>query len=63
MKEITKIMIKKYALNKLKMDFMAYPYENTKQLSFHYLILSHQYCKQNGLGEGYWEYNGAIQVN
>lgn len=39
MKEVTKIMIKKYALERLKYDFMGYPYENVSQLSFHHLIV------------------------
>lgn len=34
MREISSIMIKKYALNKLKYDFMGYEFTNTNQLSF-----------------------------
>ena len=60
MKEITKIMIKKYALNKLKYDFMGYPFQNTNQLSFHHLIIPHRESKSFGIGEGYLEWNGAI---
>lgn len=60
MREITKIMIKKYALNKLKYDFMGYPFNNTSQLSFHHLIVPRRHCKSQGLGEGYLEWNGAI---
>ena len=60
MKEITKIMYKKYALNKLKYDFMGYAFQNSKQLSFHHLIVPHRHCKESGLGEGYLEWNGAI---
>lgn len=60
MREITSIMIKKYALNKLKYDFMGYAFQNSKQLSFHHLIVPHRLCKQQGLGEGYIEWNGAI---
>lgn len=55
-------MIKKYSLMKLKYDFMGYDIQNSNQLSFHHLIVSHQKCKKLGLGEGYWEYNGAILV-
>lgn len=62
MREVTKLMIKKYALMKLKYDFMGYNISNVNQLSFHHLILSHRECKRLGLGEGYWEYNGAILV-
>lgn len=60
MRELTKIMIKKYALNKLKYDFMGYEFQQTNQLSFHHLIVPHRLCKQQGLGEGYLEWNGAI---
>jgi len=60
MQEITKIMIKKYALNKLKYDFMGYPYYNIDQLSFHHLIIPHCECHEFGIGEGYYEWNGAI---
>lgn len=60
MREITKIMIKKYALLKLKYDFMGYEFNNPNQLSFHHLIVPHRLCKSKGLGEGYIEWNGAI---
>lgn len=60
MREITKIMIKKYALNKLKYDFMGYQFNQQNQLSFHHLIIPHRLCIKNGLGEGYLEWNGAI---
>lgn len=60
MRELTRIMIKKYALNKLKYDFMGYQFQNYNQLSFHHLIVPHRLCKLQGLGEGYLEWNGAI---
>ena len=60
MREITKIMIKKYALMKLKFDFMGYVFQRPEQLSFHHLIVPHRLCKSKGLGEGYLEWNGAI---
>lgn len=62
MKQITKLMIKKYNLMKLRYDFMGYDISNINQLSFHHLLISHKECKSLGLGEGYWEYNGAILV-
>ena len=60
MREVTKLMIKKYALMKLKYDFMGYQFERLNQLSFHHLIVAHRLCKERGLGEGYLEWNGAI---
>lgn len=60
MREVTRLMIKKYALNKLKYDFMGYEFLRSNQLSFHHLIVPRRLCKQEGLGEGYLEWNGAI---
>ena len=60
MRELTKIMIKKYALTKLKYDFMGYPFSNTNQLSFHHLIVPKRLCPMYELGHGYFEWNGAI---
>lgn len=62
MKEISKIMYKKYALNKLKYDFAGYVFNRPEEISFHHLIVAHRYCKQQGLGEGYYEWNGALLV-
>ena len=60
MREVTRLMVQKYALMKLKYDFMGYPFERSSQLSFHHLIVPHRDCKKMGLGEGYLEWNGAI---
>lgn len=60
MREVTKQMIKKYSLMKLKYDFMGYEFLRSNQLSFHHLIVPRRLCKQEGLGEGYLEWNGAI---
>lgn len=60
MKEITKQMIEKYALMKLKYDFMGYEFQRQNQLSFHHLIVPKRLCKKEGLDTGYFEWNGAI---
>ena len=60
MKEITKLMVKKYELMKLGYDFMGYDIINKNNLSFHHLIIPHRDCRALGLGEGYLEWNGAI---
>lgn len=60
MREITKIMIKKYALMKLKLDFMGYEFKDSRQLSFHHLIIPRRLCSLYQLGQGYYEWNGAI---
>lgn len=62
MKEITKLMVYEYNIKKLKYDFMGFTFRLDKELSFHHLIISHRDCKKFGLGEGYWEFNGAILV-
>ncbi len=63
MREVTKLMIKKYALNKLKYDFMGYQFENIAELSFHHLLLPHYICKEEEIGcNGYFEWNGALLV-
>ena len=55
-------MYKKYALQKLKMDFMGYEIKRKEDISFHHLIIPHRDCKKKGLGEGYLEWNGALLV-
>ena len=62
MKTITQEMIKEYKLNKLGYDFMGYEIKNNRFLSFHHLIVPRRNCKKEGLGEGYYKWNGAILV-
>lgn len=60
MKSITREMIKIYGIKGF--DFMGYDVKRKESLSFHHLIVPHRYCKQQGLGEGYLMWNGAILV-
>ena len=60
MKPITREMIKKYGIKDF--DFMGYDIKRKESLSFHHLIVPHRHCKQQGLGEGYVMWNGAILV-
>ena len=60
MREITKEMIREFKLKQLGYDFCGYVFENTNQLSFHHLVVSHRDCQQYGLGQGYCFWNGAI---
>ena len=60
MREITKIMIKDFKIMKLGVDFMGYEVGRKENLSFHHLIVPHRHCKELGLGEGYFYWNGAI---
>lgn len=61
MREVTKLMIKKYALNKLKYDFMGYTFERTNELTFHHLIVPKKDCKGMEAG-GYLDWNGSLLV-
>lgn len=61
MREITRSMIKKYALNKLKYDFMGYDFTDNRELSFHHLIIPKKDCKKMEK-KGFEEWNGAILV-
>lgn len=61
MRDITKLMIIKYQLLELKYDFMGFPFNKERELSFHHLIVPHSLCKLQGIEEnGYLEWNGAI---
>ena len=60
MKPITREMIKIYGIKDF--DFMGYSVKRKESLSFHHLIVPHRHCKQQGLGEGYYKWNGAILV-
>lgn len=52
MREITKLMIKKYALKKLKYDFMGYEFQDTGQLSYHHLIIPRRLGGQETIENG-----------
>ena len=60
MQKSTKNLIRKYALMKLKYDFMGYEFIDLKELSFHHLIVPKPFCPLIGLGKGYYEWNGVI---
>ena len=62
MRDVTIEMIKIYNLKKLKYDFMGYEFKNSKELSFHHLIIPKKDCKDLGFGSGYLFWNGAILV-
>lgn len=60
MREITKIMINDFKIMKLGYDFLGYKVNRKQDLSYHHLIIPRRHCKENGLGEGYLYWNGAI---
>lgn len=60
MKEVTKQMIKIYQIKAF--DFMGYDIGRKSDLSFHHLIIPHRRSRQEGIGEGYYIWNGAILV-
>ena len=62
MKEPAGIMIKNFKIMKLGYDFMGYKVDRKNSLSFHHLIIPRRHCKDYNLGDGYYEWNGAILV-
>lgn len=62
MREVTKLMIEEFKIKKLGYDFMGYSIKRKESLSFHHLIVPRRNCKELGLGEGYYRWNGAILV-
>ena len=62
MKKITKEMILYYKLKDIGLDFAGYPFGDLDELCFHHTVISHKMCKELGLGEGYWQWNGSILV-
>lgn len=60
MKSVTSEMIRKYRIKQLGYDFMGYTFNNPSDLSFHHLIVAKKDCHSLGLGDGYYEWNGAI---
>jgi hypothetical protein len=62
MKTVTREMVRMYNLRKLGYDFMGYNIHNVEKLSFHHLIVPKRDCKAQGLGDGYYMWNGAILV-
>ena len=62
MRDVTKEMIEIFKINKLGYDMAGYTFKNKKDLSFHHLLVAKRNCKQQGLGEGYYFWNGAILV-
>ncbi len=51
---VKKKLIEKYALKSLELDFLGFPFENLKFLSYHHLLIP---LRDNGLKT---VYNGAI---
>lgn len=62
LKEVTKLMINEFKLKELGHDFMGYSINKNSVLSFHHTIISHSKCLQDGIGHGYWRWNGSILV-
>lgn len=60
MKDITSKMIKQFDMINLGYDFMGYTFDQKSDLSFHHLIVPKRYCKEQGLGKGFYFWNGAI---
>ena len=62
LKEVTKLLINDFKIQELGHDFMGYSINHDSVLSFHHTIISHSKCLKEGLGHGYWRWNGSILV-
>lgn len=62
MKQVKDLMINDYKVMQLGYDFMGYQVKRKQDLSFHHTLFSRSFCNKNGLGDGYWEWNGSILV-
>lgn len=60
MKPVTKLLINNFKIEELGYDFMGYSLHKKDSYNFHHLIYSHEYCRKNNLGDGYWYSNGVI---
>ena len=61
-KAVTKLMVNEFKIKKLGYDFMGYEVKKASPLSFHHTVISHKECLLQGLGHGYWKWNGSILV-
>ena len=62
MKCLTNEMIHDFRIMKLGYDFMGYAVKRKNELSYHHLITPKRECKEQGLGQGLYYWNGAILV-
>ena len=62
MRQSTKNLIRKYALMKLKYDFMGYKFKELGDLSFHHLLIPSNMSPLLGFDRGYYEWNGVMLV-
>lgn len=60
MRDSTKNLIRKYALMRLKFDFMGYDFDEISELSFHHILIPRNVSPSFGLERGYVECNGVI---
>lgn len=60
MREVSRRLVADYKLQKLKLDFMGFYFNTINDLSFHHYLVQKQYCKEQGLGEGYIYENGVM---
>lgn len=62
MRDITRKMIHDFRIMKLGYDFLGYEVKRKNELSYHHLIIPKRECKEQGLGQGFYYWNGAILV-
>lgn len=60
MREITKSMVEEFKIKQLGYDMMGYYQQKGDIITFHHLVVARRNCKSQGLGDGYFRWNGAI---
>ncbi len=60
MEAVKSILIKKYCLEKLRFDFMGYPFNYLEELTYHHLLIPASFYASENLGEGRYLWNGAL---
>lgn len=60
MRQVTRLLINDFKIKELGYDFMGFSLQKDKILTYHHLIISHEFCKKNKLGSGYTYENGCV---
>ena len=60
MRQVTRLLINDFKIKELGYDFMGFALQKDKILTYHHLIISHEFCKKRKLGSGYTYENGCV---
>ena len=62
MLSVSKTFIKNFRLREIGYDLMGFPFEDSKELTYHHLLLPTSECEYLGFGNGYLKWNGVMLV-